>query len=168
MAVSVMAWVWENSPYDGAMLLVHLAMADFANNEGRCWPSQSSLAQRARCSTRWVKAAVKAMSEEGFVVVEERGDGRGHANVYRLVRKGELSSPFEFGKGELGREKGGTLTRERVNPTSPQPNKNHQEPARADANRDVRVCPLGRCGGSGVVEVEGGAEQCECVLRSVS
>lgn len=163
MAVSAMSWVWEQSPYDGAMLLIHLALADFANAEGKCWPTQTSLAQRARCSVRWVQSAVKQMKDDGLLVVEEQGDGRGHSNVYRLVRKGELSSPFDFGKDEPQFQKGRTLTRERTNPTSSQPNKNHHEP-RGVVDRVARECPLGQCGGSFVVEVNGLAEQCRCVV----
>ena len=55
MSVRWISYVWESSPFKGERLLLHLALADFANDEGECWPAQPTLAKKARCSVTWSK-----------------------------------------------------------------------------------------------------------------
>lgn len=76
--------VWLNSPFTGDRLLVHLALADFASDEGVCWPKQETLARKARCSRRLVAAMIAEMQATGWLVVEVPGGGRGRASRYRL------------------------------------------------------------------------------------
>ena len=47
-----MAHVWSHSQQNGGELLVMLALADFANDAGECWPSIPVLAQKSRLSAR--------------------------------------------------------------------------------------------------------------------
>ena len=116
-----MTRVWEQSPYSGDRLLLHLALADFANDEGECWPSQRTLARKARCSVRWVREAIAAMVADETVEIVEQTVGRGGRTLYRL--KGELTA--SFGSGNRGtvqqvkRNSGATLSLL----------KNHQEPS---------------------------------------
>lgn len=155
-----MAWVWDHSPYEGAKLLVHLALADYTNSEGRCWPSQASLARRARCSERWVREALDQMIVDKLLKIEADAAGPGKPRRYRLLGMGELTSAVN---PELSSPDTGTLSQKYRNPTSWEPNKNHQEP-RVERNRAERTCPLGLCGGSFVVEQDDGSmAQCECV-----
>lgn len=79
-----MAAVWAHSPYRGEALLLHLALADFANDDGVCFPSQRTLARKARCSENYVRVAVRRMVADGLVEVKERGNGRGNSIVYQL------------------------------------------------------------------------------------
>lgn len=79
-----MAQVWANSPYRGERLLVHLALADFANDEGVCWPSQRTLAHKARCSENFVRVVLKRMVADGFIEIQASTNGRGNTNHYRL------------------------------------------------------------------------------------
>jgi hypothetical protein len=82
-----MTWVWANSPYSGQRLLLHLALADFANDEGFCFPSHGTLAKKARCSQGWVAQTISLMQREGFIeVVEKAGNGRGKVGRYRLLK----------------------------------------------------------------------------------
>lgn len=79
-----MATVWATSPYRGEALLLHLALADFANDEGICFPSQKTLARKARCSENYVRVAVKRMVADGWLEVVEPAHGRGRAITYQL------------------------------------------------------------------------------------
>jgi hypothetical protein len=82
-----MTWVWANSPYSGERLLVHLALADFANDEGVCFPSHSTLAKKARCSQGWVSQTIKKMISDRLIeIVEPAGQGRGKVGRYRLLK----------------------------------------------------------------------------------
>lgn len=82
-----MTWVWANSPYSGERLLLHLALADFANDDGVCFPSHGTLAKKARCSTGWVSQTIKQMIADSLIeIVEPAGQGRGKVGRYRLLK----------------------------------------------------------------------------------
>lgn len=55
MSVRLMADVWDRAPVRGADLLLLLAVADYANDEGYLWPSPIALSRKARCAreTAW-------------------------------------------------------------------------------------------------------------------
>jgi len=87
-----MTHVWQTSPYAGERLLLHLALADFANDEGMCFPSHHTLARKARCSTSWVSQTMRQMVNDGLIeVVERAGNGRGKVGRYRLLLGGSES-----------------------------------------------------------------------------
>jgi hypothetical protein len=54
VALSVSQAVWDKSRATGATLLVLLALADHANDDGVCWPSARRLGRMARISRRHV------------------------------------------------------------------------------------------------------------------
>lgn len=86
MSVRWITVVWERSPYKGERLLIHLALADFANDEGICWPSQRTLAHKARCTEGFVGVALKQMVCDGFLEVERAAAGRGNPARYLLKK----------------------------------------------------------------------------------
>ena len=121
MSVRWISHVWETSPYEGRRLLLHLALADFANDEGTCFPSQKTLALKARTTEAWVSASVKQMTKDGLLEIVERGSGRGHRTTYRLRK-----APTELGECEKG------ITDEQENPNvdgSHTITKNRNEPS---------------------------------------
>jgi hypothetical protein len=67
MSIRIMADVWDHSPSDGGRLLVLLALADFANDRGICWPKTKKLAKRARLSERQVRRVLKELVEDGEI-----------------------------------------------------------------------------------------------------
>ena len=79
-----MTAVWELSPYRGERLLIHLALADYANDEGICWPGQRTLARKARCSENFVGLALKQMVKDGWLEQKVASNGRGNQARYRL------------------------------------------------------------------------------------
>ena len=52
MSVKIMARVWAHSKTKDGKLLVMLALADFSNDTGECWPSIPVLAVKARLTER--------------------------------------------------------------------------------------------------------------------
>jgi len=89
--------VWEESPYEGRRLLLHLALADYANDEGTCFPSQRTLALKARTTEQWVSTSIRQLVKDGFLEVMERGNGRGNRSTYRL-----LKGQSQIGENEKG------------------------------------------------------------------
>lgn len=78
-----MSQVWDSTEFRGTELLILLALADYANDEGLCWPSYKKLAKRARVGHRRAMQCVKSLEEEGWLVLERRGN-IGQSNHYRL------------------------------------------------------------------------------------
>lgn len=84
MSILVMSVVWKHAPVDQGQLLVLLALADFADDDGWCYPSVDTLAAKSRMAGRSVQRAIRAMQEAGFLAVEANA-GPGGANRYRVV-----------------------------------------------------------------------------------
>lgn len=99
MSIQAMTWAFglQLDPRDK---LVLLALADQANDEGFCWPSQDVIATKASCSTRSVKRAVETLRRYELLRIEHRGNdgfGKGRkSNVYHLKVGAELSLEFEL------------------------------------------------------------------------
>lgn len=83
MSIRVMSHVWQHSQAKGSELLLLLAIADFADDEGAAYPAVKTLAGKVRMSIRAVNYLLKKLIEDGELAVEA-GGGRGHANVYRV------------------------------------------------------------------------------------
>lgn len=98
MSVRWITRVWDESPYEGARLLIHLAMADHANDEGWFFMAQTTIARKARCSVEYVRKTVQQMQTDGVVVIERKGHSKGKATEYRLLpnkvgQSAEVNSP---------------------------------------------------------------------------
>lgn len=87
MSVKAMSYVWENSPYNGNALIVHLALADHCDDQGICWPSQKYLADKCKISERQVRRIIYQMVEDGLLFVEVRAKQGQNNNRYRLLFK---------------------------------------------------------------------------------
>lgn len=108
MSIAMMTWVWQTSDLKGTELLIELALADFANDEGKCWPSVRTIARKARCSERRVQLALNRLKDEGRLSVDEQAsETHRHTNVYTLVgaEMGEKSAPLLRNKGRTRGEK---------------------------------------------------------------
>lgn len=96
MSIKRMAEVWENSAHKAGALLVLLALADFANDQGVCWPSFATLARKARISERQAKRIVAQLVKSGELALLEKGgmkrkglDGWEYlANTFQVIPKG--------------------------------------------------------------------------------
>ncbi|HEY4685582.1 MAG TPA: helix-turn-helix domain-containing protein [Dehalococcoidia bacterium] len=77
MSLKVMTLVWQSSPLTGAGLLVELALADFSDDSGTCWPSVHTLARKARCSDRQVQRTLDQLVRLGRLRRQERPRARG-------------------------------------------------------------------------------------------
>jgi len=95
-----MTQVWDDSPYDGTRLLIHLALADMAHDDGRFFASQAHLAEKARCSTEHVRKTIRDMEARGLVAILEKGSSRGRATVYQLCRS-QVEPPNTVGESQV-------------------------------------------------------------------
>lgn len=133
MSVRVMAWVWDNGPEDQAELLVLLAVADFCNDHGECWPAMASIARKARLSERGARLVIRRLEARGYLETQ-RGGGRRRSSRYR-IRMGanpERDSRNDIpgtGFPESGDPKPGTGTQKTRNLCAGEPSGTIREPS---------------------------------------
>jgi DNA-binding MarR family transcriptional regulator len=70
-----MRLVWKKAPYKGESLLAFLALADWASDEGHCWPKTTALALKARVSRSTAKRALAKLEADGFIEFIHRSRG---------------------------------------------------------------------------------------------
>jgi hypothetical protein len=90
VSIRVMTTVWDYSEAAGTDLLVLLALADIADENGECWPSVGYIARKCRISGRTVQRCVRSLESLGEVVVIIEGGkastaGGTRSNRYRIV-----------------------------------------------------------------------------------
>lgn len=115
MSVKIMSLVWESGQYEGGTLLVLLALADWADDEGECWPGVTKLSAKARLKRRQTQNVLRRLEGDG-VLVTALNVGRGNQNHYFLnVQKLRLLE-----KVQSTTEKAQSVT-ENVQPSAPDP-----------------------------------------------
>jgi hypothetical protein len=66
MSIKLIHNVWEDTrTTDHTELLVMLALADFSNDEGRCYPSMRTIARKARIEDRSVRRIIGRLIQTG-------------------------------------------------------------------------------------------------------
>jgi hypothetical protein len=76
-----MTRVWESGPQNQGELLVLLALSDYADDAGNCWPSMAAIAKKARIEERSARRIVRRLEEVGYVKTVI-GGGRHGCNQY--------------------------------------------------------------------------------------
>ena len=96
MSIRLMSQVWEDVRIQSqAELLVLLALADHARDDGLCWPSMRTIAAKARIEERSAQRILRRLIENGLVELVSKGgciDGQNVPNRYR-VKGGDTASP---------------------------------------------------------------------------
>lgn len=86
MSVRVMSRVWDDFPGGGSQLLALLALADWSDDDGRCYPSIAAIAKKARLSRSQAQRLVHSLINQGFVAVTGNQDGGapGYTRKYKI------------------------------------------------------------------------------------
>jgi hypothetical protein len=111
MSIKYMTRVWDSGRWTGSELVMMLALADFANDNGYCWPSVPTLAQKCRTTERQAKRILHSLLDEAAPGVERArtGNGAGNSSMYRLIAE-------NLTKGDIHDT---LLDEQRVTPTTP-------------------------------------------------
>jgi hypothetical protein len=106
MSVRVSAAVWSLSKQKGTGLIVMLALADMARDDGLAWPGVPHIAAKARISKRQAHRVLRELRETNELQLAQRGGGA-TPNMYRInlallysYESRDFSSGFE--DDELG------------------------------------------------------------------
>lgn len=97
MSIHWMNTVWKESQASGSELLLLLAIADNANDDGVAWPGQKYLAHKIRMSYRSVRRLADKLVEMGELAVAV-DIGRTNTNTYYI-----LTGRSDRMKGEIRR-----------------------------------------------------------------
>lgn len=148
MSIKVMTAVFDRYPNGGGEMLLALALADHASDDGtRVYPGVKALAEKTRQSERTVQYQLRRMQETGWLILVSTGNGgRSMASEYRISPdwiKGAEIAPFKKGaiddiKGANGSTKGCNSAQKRVQQTAPannrqEPSENHQGTVKSSA-----------------------------------
>lgn len=84
MSISVMTHVWFHSAQKGASLLVLLAIADHAHDDGTgAYPSLDNLAKKVRMTKRNTQNILRHLAQSGELIIE-RNAGPHKVNLYSI------------------------------------------------------------------------------------
>jgi hypothetical protein len=189
MSIRVQSLVWDKATkYEGGELLVLLALADWADDQGLCWPSVPAIAFKARLTERQVYRILRMLRDDGVITGESTG-GRGKRTVYR-IQTTMLVAP----KADINPDKMSgfplkqnpdicdtkTLTFATRNPDicdkSPRPpnRKNHQEPPEKQPSIKTHLSPTpfrnrkGECGDPAIAKLVAEiSDRCKFVSKRV-
>lgn len=76
MSIEAVGWVMKHSASKGAGRLVALSLANYADDNGVCWPAQRTIASDARVSPGSIPKAIRSLVDLGELVVINAGDAR--------------------------------------------------------------------------------------------
>jgi len=79
-----MTQVWEHSQATGGQLLVLLAIADCADDQGKAWPSVPTLAKKARITKRHTQKVIKQLKDMGELAIDQKTSGHWGTNLYHI------------------------------------------------------------------------------------
>jgi len=119
MSNHIMTQIWERSQHKGRELLLLLAIADNANDQGTAYPSLHTLAKKTRIARRHVIFLVKKLIRSGELRVDV-GRGPRRTHIYHVaIDEGENVSPRMKPRGEPQRPLDGDSAIAPAPPTEP-------------------------------------------------
>jgi len=104
-----MTYVWENSKAKGSELLLLLSIADHAADDGYCWPTIETLAEKIRMRERSVIRLIKELEAYGELCVI-----RSHKNNRYMVIMGRNIDEIEKALNKRKEDLGDNLSRENL------------------------------------------------------
>jgi hypothetical protein len=80
------AWAEKQKTGSPARKVLLLVLANYADEYGRCWPSQATLSEGTEQSTDTVQRQLRALAADGHISIEKRERRGGHwpAHAYQL------------------------------------------------------------------------------------
>ena len=104
--------VWKYSQHKGSDLLVLLAIADFAKDDGSgAWPSVALLAEKTRLSERSVQYILRKLEASGEIIIERHAGPRG-CHLYTVTLGGEKFAPVGVKRLQVQSLQGGAIQRQ--------------------------------------------------------
>jgi hypothetical protein len=103
MSIAIMDRVWRCSKAKQGNLLVLLAIADFADDEGEAWPSIPTLAKKSRLKERQTQYAIRSLIRLGELKIFKNKGPRG-CHLYHITipeNRGAENAPVQKMRGAV-------------------------------------------------------------------
>lgn len=159
MSIKIMSAIFESETLGPTERLIMLALADHADDTGRCYPSMQRLCQRTGLSERAVQTNIKKLQGQGYIKVVS-GGGKGRPNIYFVSANPASETPHQkprFSNTVSDDIQTPHLTTSNPAPDAPEPSRTIIEPsaaARAPAysqpSRRERILEAMGVDGSGI------------------
>jgi len=106
MSNSAITWALSQKTGSPTSKLILFKLADQANDNGVCWPSQKTMAAQCECNRATVNRHIKKLEDKGFLEVMRRTkDGVSLLNLYKLSlcneNEGVGAQSYRGGRTEL-------------------------------------------------------------------
>jgi hypothetical protein len=102
MSIRAINWAWEQRVGKPSAKFVLATLADYASDDGKCWPSLRTIKIRTELSRDSVLRAIRFLKSKNLLTVIPRGDGRSAlSNVYQLNYKPERLTESPEGSAKL-------------------------------------------------------------------
>ena len=119
MSIEWMTHVWNNSKQKGSRLLMLLAIADYANEEGSAYPGLESLARKTRQTKRNAIRIIEKIVEDEELEIDTKASKLG-TNLYQIqvsTRKPKKSLvTIRAGSGDILGKQGGDIPVPQLSP----------------------------------------------------
>lgn len=92
MSVKIMSAVFESETLGPTERLIMLALADHADDAGRCYPSISRLCSRTGLAQRTVQTNIRKLQDQGYIRIIPSA-GQGGANLYFVTATPAADAP---------------------------------------------------------------------------
>lgn len=116
MSIELLSTIWKKE-IAGNQRSVLQVLCDFANDDGVCWPSISTVAWKVGCSEQTVRNVLVVLKSLDVVKIAEEGRGRNNTNMYVIdldalpdkpPRNGDPGKPLKPQNENLKNLKNGT------------------------------------------------------------
>lgn len=86
MSIQAVAWAIETRVGNPMLKVLLIAIANYADVEWKCWPSQTTLAHDTEVADRTIRRGLKDLVELGFIAIEpnHRSDGSRSTSIIRI------------------------------------------------------------------------------------
>lgn len=143
MSIACQARIWKNSNCGGTELLLLLAIADFADDEGTAYPSVRVLSEKIRMSERNTHYLISKLQQCGELLVELGAGPRG-SNLYQvnIIAREQVQDLQGVQSLQVQPVAGGGATHggKGVQPTAPKPlGKHHRTTIERDNTQGKRL-----------------------------
>lgn len=116
MSYKATAWAYD-LPLKGPAKIVLVALADFADEAGSCYPGQEKLCQMTGLSIRTLRRALERLEDNELITRERRFDRFGHRTsdrYYLQIDRQSLPVTVTGGQSDLGSESPSLPVRESI------------------------------------------------------
>lgn len=130
MSVEAMAWALRQTTGSTTRKAVLLSLADRANFEWQCWPSQATIAAETEMTDRNVRRILAELEAGGFIHRERRPGPGGHRSSDMITLLNPTGQDVRLAPNRTSDASQPDTTRHpNRTPMSGEPSENHQEPS---------------------------------------